>query len=169
MEIRINGKKKKSTKKVVKSNYQPPKTKDIVNTTNMRYLKDLPQRVINSNKWYINTATEFKKQLLEKSTVYEAALCNYLYKKGNKVDFQKIIYLDTNMKINKFYIVDIYLPKYNLIIEVDGEYHYNSEQILKDNIRTSELKNMGYKLFRCNNEDTFNLDLLYSKIIKAIK
>jgi very-short-patch-repair endonuclease len=169
MELKINGKKRRSKKKNHKVVYQAPKTKSILTSTNARYIKGIPQPMQNRNKWYIQTATKFQQELISKATVCEVSLCNFLHVKGNKVDFKKIVYVDYNLIIQKFYIVDIYLPKYNLVIEVDGEYHNTSDQIMKDQIRSSDLKSMGYKVFRCKNEDTFNLELLYGKILKAAK
>ena len=43
------------------------------------------------------------------------------------------------------YIVDFYLPKYNLIIEADGEKWHNKK---RDNAKTNFLKSKGYFILR---------------------
>jgi leucyl-tRNA synthetase/ATP-dependent DNA helicase RecG/methylmalonyl-CoA mutase len=70
--------------------------------------------------------------------------------------------------ITGFFIGDIYVPKFNVIIEVDGGYHFTVEQARKDAIRTSELRSLGYKVFRCKNEEVMNLEALLVKLIKFL-
>lgn len=43
-------------------------------------------------------------------------------------DFQHVIYIHNNYVINRFYIADFFVPKFNLIIELDGKYHNTIEQ-----------------------------------------
>ena len=54
---------------------------------------------------------------------------------------------------DSFYIVDFYLPEINLVVEVDGDYHYTSEQIEKDKAKNEKLLNLGYNVLRFNNKD----------------
>jgi len=47
------------------------------------------------------------------------------------------------------FVVDFYLPDYNLLIECDGDYWHNRpEQIKRDNIRNAVFKKLGYNLLR---------------------
>ena len=55
-----------------------------------------------------------------------------------------------------------------MVIEVDGGYHFTPAQQEKDLIRTSELKMQGYRVFRCTNEETFNMNELYIRILNSI-
>lgn len=51
--------------------------------------------------------------------------------------------------IKHFYLADFFIPKLNLIIEVDGKYWHNypfGKEI--DNIRTNEIKEVGYNILR---------------------
>lgn len=158
-------------KKRHKVNYNAPKTSKVISVANSRYLKGVSPYVSERNKWWISQSIKFKKSLVENATVYEASLCNFLNVKNIKVEFQKIIYVDDAQdepRITGFYIADIFVPKYNMVIEVDGGYHFTPAQQEKDLIRTSELKMQGYRVFRCTNEETFNMNELYIRILNSI-
>ena len=51
------------------------------------------------------------------------------------------------------YIVDFVCIEKKLVIEVDGGYHSEYEQIEKDEFRTERLNTMGYSLIRFSNEE----------------
>lgn len=94
-------------------------------------------------------AQECRKQLVENATESELIYQKFLKKNKVKFDFQKIIY----NKEGSFYIVDFYVPMFNLIIEIDGGYHMTSDQINKDRHRSFILKNMGFNVIRFTNEE----------------
>ena len=50
------------------------------------------------------------------------------------------------------YIADFVSPEQHLIIEVDGAYHAERQQMEKDEDRTEELNKMGFKIVRFTNE-----------------
>ncbi len=54
------------------------------------------------------------------------------------------------------YIVDFLFRKSKLIIEIDGGYHFTSDQQKEDAIRTDWLENMGYTILRFTNEAIIN-------------
>nr|WP_319267529.1 endonuclease domain-containing protein [uncultured Draconibacterium sp.] len=54
------------------------------------------------------------------------------------------------------YIVDFYCPKLKMIIELDGEPHFTEEQAKKDKIRDEKLRNLGYHIFRYENQIVFD-------------
>ena len=63
------------------------------------------------------------------------------------------------------YIVDFVCVEKKLIVEVDGGYHSEYEQIEKDEHRTEKLKGMGFNVIRFANEEIFaNIELVISKI-----
>ncbi len=72
---------------------------------------------------------------------------------------------------NTFYIVDFYLPKQGLVIEVDGEYHNDKKQKVKDSHRTKDLNKLGFKVLRVNNQTVKEMSEIYFKelIEKFIK
>ena len=51
------------------------------------------------------------------------------------------------------YIVDFYCAKAQLVIELDGSGHYESEQIETDKLRTQQLENMNLRVLRICNLD----------------
>lgn len=58
-------------------------------------------------------------------------------------------------KSHKGYIADFYFPNTRTILEVDGEYHSDKEQKKKDDMRTKDLEDEGYKVFRISNDDVY--------------
>jgi very-short-patch-repair endonuclease len=66
------------------------------------------------------------------------------------------------------YIVDLYLPKYKLVIECDENNHINRD-IIKEQLRENYIISTGNKIIRYNpNEDTFDLSNILRKINKII-
>lgn len=49
------------------------------------------------------------------------------------------------------YIVDFVCLEKQLVIEVDGDYHYEEEQMNLDSERTIELSRMGFQVIRFDN------------------
>jgi len=106
-------------------------------------------------------AFKFRNELLDLETPTEIIFKTYLLKLKVKYEFQKIIYAGKS-----FYIVDFYIPKKNIIFEIDGNHHSNSENIEKDDDRTFDLKLAGVKeVYRFTNDDVYN----YESSIKKIK
>ena len=53
------------------------------------------------------------------------------------------------------YIVDFTCIEKSLVVEVDGGYHSEYEQIQKDEMRTESLRRMGFRVIRFANEDVY--------------
>ena len=51
------------------------------------------------------------------------------------------------------FIVDFYIPKAKLVIEVDGRGHLTREHIDEDKLRDSTLLEKGISVLRCSNDD----------------
>ncbi len=51
------------------------------------------------------------------------------------------------------YIVDFVCIEKKLVVEVDGGYHSEYEQIKKDELRTERLNGMGFNVIRFSNEE----------------
>ena len=67
------------------------------------------------------------------------------------------------------YIVDFVSLESNLIIEVDGAYHSEYEQLQYDEGRTRRLKSLGFKVIRfTNNEIYFQIEQVLETIKKNI-
>ncbi|MGJ8684534.1 MAG: endonuclease domain-containing protein [Nonlabens sp.] len=55
----------------------------------------------------------------------------------------------------KYYIVDFYCAQHKLIIELDGDYHDETEQQNKDELRDKELSEMDLTVLRYENNYVF--------------
>lgn len=69
-----------------------------------------------------------------------------------------------------YFIADFYIPRKNIIVEIDGSIHNNRKSY--DNARDKYIKSKGYKVIRIKNKDvdTFNtLTFKYSNKKKTIK
>ena len=68
------------------------------------------------------------------------------------------------------YIVDFVCLEKRLIIEIDGGYHSEYEQIQKDEQRTENLEAMGFKVIRYTNEELFtDIDVVLNNIQQLLK
>ena len=69
------------------------------------------------------------------------------------------------------YIADFVCLRKRLIIEVDGGYHSQKKQTVKDYYRTEDLERMGFKVLRFRNEEietniSLVLDQIFNKLSK---
>ena len=121
-------------------------------------------------KDYFKTASPVDYDLLKKHadehrnnpTEAESALWELLRSKniGEKFRRQHII---------GEYIVDFVCLKRQLVIEVDGGYHFTPEQQEQDQLRTEELQKLGYREIRFTNEEVLSApDTVISKICSAL-
>lgn len=106
----------------------------------------------------------FQSELKRRKTLAEAVFEAFLKHEKIAFEFQKIVYTK-----KKVYIVDFYLPFYNIIVEVDGGYHAKKGQVKKDVVRENNLKKCGFThIFRFKNKDVmssgFNV-LFHKKLI----
>lgn len=98
----------------------------------------IPKRVRKSKK--------YRQELILKETFYEHVFKTFL--KGLRYEQQKVIFINEW----EFFIVDFYIPKYNLVIEIDGKQHDENKEY--DLYRTKKLKSIGIrKVLRFTNED----------------
>ncbi|MDO4958571.1 MAG: endonuclease domain-containing protein [Prevotellaceae bacterium] len=67
------------------------------------------------------------------------------------------------------YIADFVCIKRKLIIEIDGGYHSQEEQTIKDYLRTEDLNKMGFEVMRFTNDEIYsNLSEVLDKIFNYI-
>lgn len=59
---------------------------------------------------------------------------------------------------NKLYYIDLFIRKYNIAIEVDGDYHSSNEQKEKDKERDENLRSVGIITKRIKNEDVWSAE-----------
>lgn len=116
-----------------------------VNWKPKKKVKKQPENTVRQSAEY------HRKKLIKERTEEENLYGKYLYKNKFKFKFQHIIY--TTDPEHPYYIVDFYLPVLNLIVEIDGGYHNNPDQIQKDKHRSFVLRMMGYHLIRITNDE----------------
>jgi len=101
-----------------------------------------------------------RKDLRNNLTSAEARLWSML--KSKKLDGRKF---RRQHSIDNF-IVDFYCPKEKLIIELDGNFHFNPISEKADHLRDQILENYGFKILRFENKFVFQQPEI---ILNAIK
>ena len=89
---------------------------------------------------------EFAKKNKQYPTEAEKLLWEYLRGKNLWFKFNR-------QHIVGDYIVDFICLERALVIEVDGGYHFEYEQMQRDECRTEHLENMGLRVIRFSNEE----------------
>lgn len=97
----------------------------------------------------LNFLRQYRKALRNNLTPAEAKLWSML-KNGNLLNrkFRRQHSIED-------YIVDFYCPTERLIIELDGQVHFDTEQIALDAERDRRLTDMGYTVLRFENKRVF--------------
>ncbi len=68
------------------------------------------------------------------------------------------------------YIVDFYIPKIKLAIEVDGATHVTDEELAYDNMRQEEIESLGISVLRFTNPEIYSaMDEVLRDIRKKVK
>src|ERR1041385_7953964 len=102
-----------------------------------------------------------RKKLRNNATSAEALLWQAL--KGRRLEGRKF---RRQHSIGN-YVVDFYCASENLILEVDGDVHEVESVKEHDLIREKYLLDLGFKVFRMQNENVFrNMSLILNEIIK---
>jgi len=93
---------------------------------------------------------DYRRNLRKKLTPAEASLWSLLKsKQAFGLKFRRQTSIEN-------YIVDFYCPKYNIVIELDGEPHFTQEQADKDQKRDKRLKELGHIVLRYENQIVFD-------------
>ena len=93
----------------------------------------------------------FRKELRENLTPAEAFLWSKL--KARQFEGKRF----TRQHSIENFIVDFYCASENLIIELDGQVHFNPEAQEYDVARTARLNELGYTVIRFENKMVFDL------------
>ncbi|MEO9512659.1 MAG: DUF559 domain-containing protein [Flavobacteriaceae bacterium] len=110
------------------------------------------------------TLKQFRKDLRKNLTPSEAFLWKQL--QGKKLDGRKF---RRQHSIDN-YIADFYCASEQLIIELDGQVHFNPVAQEKDLIRTKHLENLGFTVIRFENKMVFkNLPSVLQEIREHFK
>lgn len=97
-------------------------------------------------------------QTLRKNATKEENKLWYQYLRKYPVQWNR-------QKIIGGYIVDFYCKKANLVIELDGSQHFQSESMKYDQARTKYLSGAGIQVVRFTNSD---INLRFESVCKAI-
>lgn len=90
------------------------------------------------NKRAIRCAMNYADSMHNNPSYLEKKMMNLLDKLGVHYRFQWVLFiLSEDAQIEQFYIADFYIPKVNVIIEVDGKFH--KDQADKDNRRVEDI------------------------------
>ncbi len=107
-----------------------------------------------------------KKKLRQNATKSELIFRDKLKEIGLPFNFQKGF-----IARDYYCITDFYLKKpYKLCIEIDGGYHLDEAQIIKDNRRDYYLLDRKFKIWRLTNEEAESITIEQMiKIIESVK
>jgi cyclase len=114
--------------------------------------------------FYGASPTIFKmaRELRDNLTEAEKALWEKLNRKQLGVKFRR------QHPIN-IYIADFYCHEVKLVIEVDGDYHLNTDQNALDELRSEDMATFGIEVVRFKNEEVLNeTAIVVEEIKKAI-
>lgn len=119
-----------------------------------------------------NTRTVELSRLLRKNqTPAEKLLWSRLRNRnfhGLKFLRQHVVYYDIGIRGEaKYFIVDFYLAKYRLIIELDGGIHLKTQE--RDADRSKILNDLGYYVVRFKNEELLDIQLVLNQIETTIR
>jgi very-short-patch-repair endonuclease len=68
------------------------------------------------------------------------------------------------------FIIDFYCARAKLLIEIDGDYHLQPDQMEYDTARTDYLQELGYKVIRFTNNDVrYNLNAVVGEICRIVE
>lgn len=91
---------------------------------------------------YDTNLREFSRRLRKNSTLGEILLWQKL-RAGSIMNYT----FNRQKPLNR-YIVDFYCKPLNLVIEIDGSFHYEQEQMIRDKKRQEILEEMGLNFIR---------------------
>ena len=121
-------------------------------------LTPLPKMFYNAKRNIFKNASELRKNM----TVAEKQLWSRLNGSQLGVRFKRQHPID-------IFIADFYCHKYKLVVEVDGEYHNDEDQLEYDEGRTAELERFGITVIRFTNDEVMeDIDWVVMEIEKHL-
>lgn len=103
---------------------------------------------VSSNKYRSDLVKSYVQENIKNATQGELSMKDMLDRYGVNYVFQSPC-----LVFGKTYIMDFYLPKYGVCIEVDGGYHNKETQIEKDIERSNNLSKSGILVVRFTNDE----------------
>jgi len=104
----------------------------------------------------------------KRATKFKSGPCEYLksYLKENNIEFEE----EVSISHDRFFSIDILIPSKNLILEVNGNQHYNSDGSLSDYYkeRHEYLLMKGFNVIEIHYSKVYNKEEIFS-IIQNVK
>src|SRR4051812_39047374 len=76
----------------------------------------------------------------------------------------------TRQKPLASYVVDFYCSRERLVIEVDGDSHFDEKARVRDAVRTAALESFGLRVIRFRNDEVKDsFEAVCGKILEALK
>ena len=101
-----------------------------------------------------------RKELRNNPTQAEAFLWGHL--KGSQLEGRKF----RRQTSIKSFIVDFYCPEEKLVVELDGDVHFDEEVVKEDEERAKKIEKEGIKVIRFENQEVL---LNLESVLKEIK
>lgn len=103
---------------------------------------------------------------IKNATPTELKMKMLLSELGVAYEFQKIYFVGFS-----YYIVDFYLPEYNMVIEIDGQQHYEYNASIYDRLRTDNLTYLHgiSRVIRFDNKDLAIDTDVKNRLLKELK
>lgn len=106
---------------------------------------------------------QFARELRQPQTLAEATLWQHLRNRNLEYKFRRQHPIE-------FFVIDFYCAKAKLLIEIDGETHFQKTQTVYDQARTEYLEGLGYKVIRFTNDDVrYNIHAVIGRIIEQVE
>lgn len=123
-------------------------------------------KYITADPGYYSLLKAFADENKKFQTEAEQLLWNHLSQNQMGVRFRRQYIVGT-------YIADFICLKSNTIIEIDGGYHSQEQQQIKDLIRTTDLEQMGFHVIRFSNDEVFTdlshvLDQIFNFVVQHL-
>jgi very-short-patch-repair endonuclease len=64
--------------------------------------------------------------------------------------------------------VDLAVPEARLAVEYDGAYHFEGNQVVRDDARIRRLERAGWRVIRLSSTDLRDLDAVVRRILEAL-
>lgn len=94
-----------------------------------------------------------KTKLRLNATEHEVFFQYHLKRLKIKHQFQKGV-----IDKDHFMIPDFFIPSLNMVVELDGGYHYSSKQQYRDYYKDKHYEERGFRILRMKNEDIYTFD-----------
>lgn len=110
---------------------------------------------------------EILKEYSKKNRQYQTEAEHFLWE---SIRGENLGYRFKRQHIIGCFIADFVCLEKKLIIEVDGGYHYEAEQMLRDKYRTECLNKFGFDVIRFDNEEILdNIDNVLQQILNKLQ